>query len=76
MDYDDSSHTSHDATDDASDNISAGSDMIFAEDLCIAWLALSFRADRLVVTRKNWHHHTQSLLHENLFHLKYRMSIE
>jgi hypothetical protein len=72
MGFNDSSSKSDDASNDAS----AISDMSFAEDLCIVSLALSFRADRLVVARMNWHRHVQSLLHENLFHIKYRMSIE
>jgi hypothetical protein len=65
-----------DASDDASDDDSMGSDLSLAEDSCITSLALSSRANRLVVNRMNWHLHTQSLLNENLFHVKYRMSIE
>ncbi len=72
MDFADSSSKSDDASNDAS----AISNMSFAEDLCIASLALSFRADRLVVTRMNWHQNAQSLLHENLFHINYQMSIK
>jgi hypothetical protein len=53
-----------------------GSDISVVEDFCITSLALSSRANRLVVMWMNWHHYTQSLLHENLFHVKYRMSIE
>jgi len=54
IDSDHSSHTSGNASDDASDDISTGSDMSFVGDLCIALLALSFRAERLVVMRMNW----------------------
>lgn len=76
MEFDVSSRTSSDASDDASDDNSTGSDLSLAEVICIASLALSSRANRLVVKRINWHLHTQSLLHENLFHVKYRMSLE
>ncbi len=30
----------------------------------------------MIVVHMNWIHHVESLLHENLFHVKYRMSIE
>jgi hypothetical protein len=65
--------------DDASSNASSivsTSDLSFVEDLCIASIALSVRANRLIVVRMNWLRHVESLLHENLFHVKYRMSIE
>ena len=75
MDSNDTSHTYGDASDDASDDVSTGSDISFAEDLCIALLALLFRADSLVATRMNWHHHIQSLLHEN-FIPQYHISIQ
>jgi len=76
IEFDASSHTSSDASDDASDDDSTGSNLSLAEDICITLLALSSRANWLVVKRINWHLHTQSLLHENLFHVKYRMSLE
>jgi hypothetical protein len=76
MEFDVSSRTSSNASDDASDDDSTGSNLSLAEVICIASLALSSRAHRLVVKRINWHLHTQSLLHENLFHVKYRMSLE
>jgi hypothetical protein len=47
MDSNDTSHTYGDASDDASDDVSTGSDISFAEDLCIALLALLFRATYL-----------------------------
>jgi hypothetical protein len=69
MDFDASSHTSGDTssddTDDASYDLSSGSDMSFLEDLCILSLVLSSRANRLVVARMSWHHHTQILVHES-----------
>ena len=71
MAFNDSSSES----DNNSDEASISSDMSVAEDLCIASIALSFRADRLVVVRMKWHHHVETLLHENLFHIKYRMSL-
>ena len=49
---------------------SSGSDVTFAEDLCIASIALSFRADWLAAARMNWNLHVQSLVHKNLFHVK------
>jgi RNA 3'-terminal phosphate cyclase len=80
MDLDASSHTSGDTssddTDNASSDLSSGSDMSFLEYLCILLLALSSRANRLVVARMNWHCHTQLLVYENLFNIKYRMSVE
>lgn len=54
---------------------STSSDLSVAEDLCIASIALSFKADRLVAMRMNWYHHIQSFLHGSLFHMKYKMSI-
>ncbi len=54
---------------------SSDDDLSFAEDLCVASIALSFRAGRLQVQRINWILHCQLLLHENLFHIKYRMSL-
>jgi hypothetical protein len=65
--------------DDASCNASSvvsTSDLSFVENLCIASIALSFRANRMIVVRMNWIRHVESLLHENLFHVKYRMAIE
>lgn len=53
---------------------STSSDLSVA-DLCIASIALPFRADRLVAMRMNWYHHIQSFLYGSLFHMKYRMSI-
>jgi len=49
MEFDVSSRTSSDASDDASDDNSTGSDLSLAEVICIASLALSSRANRLVV---------------------------
>jgi hypothetical protein len=82
MASDDSSTSSSESLDDSSSDgtsckcDSSDSDVSFAEDLCIAWIALSFRADRLAAARMNWNLHVQSLLHENLFHVKYRMSLD
>jgi hypothetical protein len=58
MEFDVGSRTSSDASDDASDDDSMGSDLSLAEDICIASLVLSSRANRLVVKRINWHLHT------------------
>ena len=69
-----SDDNSSDASSDVSSCSSSNSDLSFAEDLSIASIALSFRAERLANVRMNWHRHVQSLLHENLFHVKYRMS--
>jgi len=72
MASDDSSTSSSESLDDSSSDgtsckcDSSDSDVSFAEDLCIAWIALSFRADRLAAARMNWNLHVQSLLHENL----------
>jgi hypothetical protein len=55
---------------------SSDSDVSFAEDLCISSIALSFRADRLVAARMKLNLHVQLLLHENLFHVKYQMSLD
>jgi hypothetical protein len=51
-------------------------DMSIAEDLCIASKALPFCSSQQIVMRMNWYRHCQSLLHENLFHVKYQMSFE
>ena len=56
--------------------LSRDSDVSFIEDICLASLALSFRENKLSVGQMNWHHHVQLLLHENLFHVKHRMSLE
>ena len=71
----DSSSDSDDAATEASSVVST-SDLTFVEDLCIASIALSCRANRQIVVRMNWLRHVESLLHENLFHVKYRMSLE
>jgi hypothetical protein len=71
----DSSSDSDDASTEASSIVSTG-DLTFVEDLCIASIALSFRVNRQIVVRMNWLRHVKSLLHENLFHVKYRMSLE
>jgi len=78
---DSSSSSSMSSNDSSSDDTfstfaSSGSDVSFAEDLCIASIALCFRADRLAAARMNWKLHVQSLVHENLFHVKYRMSLD
>jgi hypothetical protein len=52
---------------------SQGSDLSFIEDVCLASLLLSIRANQLIVTPMNWQRHVDALLHENLFHAKYRM---
>jgi len=76
MDVDDNSSDTDDASTAASSTVSSsGSELSFLEDLCIATLCLSSRANRLIVTRMNWDQHVQSLLHENLFHVKYRMTL-
>jgi len=56
--------------------LSRDSDVSFIEDICLASFALSFRENKLSVGQMNWHHHVQLLLHENLFHVKHRMSLE
>jgi hypothetical protein len=82
MASDDSSTSLSESSDDSSSDGTSGkcdssdSDVSFAEDLWIASIALSFRADRLVAARMNWNLHVQSLLHENLFHVKYRMYLD
>jgi len=55
--------------------LSHNSDVSLIEDICLASLALSFRENKLLAAQINWHRHVQSLLHENLFHVKYRMSL-
>jgi hypothetical protein len=76
MDVDDNSSGTDDASTAASSTVSSsGSELSFLEDLCIASLCLSSRANWLIVTRMNWDQHVQSLLHENLFHVKYRMTL-
>lgn len=72
MDFDGSSSES----DNVSDEASAMRAMSFAEDLCNTLIAQSFIADRLIITMMNWLHHIQLLLRENLFHVKYWMSID
>jgi hypothetical protein len=52
---------------------SIGSDLSFIEDICLVSLLLSVRANQLIINRMNWQCHGDSLLHENLFHVKYRM---
>jgi hypothetical protein len=68
-------------SDDNSSSISSttstsSSDISFIEDLCIASTALSHRVNRLIVIRMDWRGHVESLLHENLFHIKYWMSAD
>ena len=76
MDVDDNYSGTDDASTAASSTVSSsGSELSFLEDLCIASLCLSSRANRLIVMRMNWDQHVQSLLHENLFHVKYRMTL-
>ena len=67
-------------SDDNSSSISSttstsSSDISFIEVLCVASIALSHWVNRLIVIRMDWHRHVESLLHENLFHVKYRMSL-
>ena len=62
-------------TEDAASTVS-DDDMSIAEDLCIASIALSFCSNQQIVMRMNWYRHCQSLLHENLFHIKYQISFE
>jgi hypothetical protein len=45
------------------------------EDLYIVSIALSHWVYWLIVIRMNRHSHVELLLHENLFHVKYQMSI-
>jgi len=61
--------------DESVSGLSRNSDVSLIEDICLASLALSFRENKLLVARMNWHRHVQLLLHENLFHVKYRMSL-
>jgi hypothetical protein len=78
MDTDDYSSSNDDSSCESVDvsSIVSDDDMSIAEDLCVASIALSFRSNRQIVMRMNWYRHCQSLLHENLFHVKYRMSFE
>jgi hypothetical protein len=76
MEIYDSCSTSDDASTQASFTTS-GSDgeLSFLVDLCVVSICLSAWENRLIVTRMNWERHVNSLLHENLFHLKYRMTL-
>jgi hypothetical protein len=71
---DDSSSISSTTTTTTSSSSSSSNDF-FMEDLCVTSIALSHWVNWLVVVRMNWHHHVEVLLHEKLFHVKYRMSI-
>jgi hypothetical protein len=62
-------------TEDAASTVS-DDDMSIAEDLCVASIALSFCSNWQIVMRIYWYRHCQSLLHENLFHIKYQISFE
>jgi hypothetical protein len=45
------------------------------DDICLASVMLSVRANRLIVVQWDWMQHVEVLMHENLFHVKYRMSL-
>jgi hypothetical protein len=63
-----------DSDDDSSSISTSSSDVSFIEDLCIASIALSHRVNWLIVILMNCHCHMESLLHENLFDIKYQIS--
>ncbi len=46
------------------------------EVLCVAEAVLAWRTNRVIWSRLYWQHHVQMLLHENQFHLMYRMTID
>jgi len=52
-----------------------GNDLSLIEDLCLASVMPSIRANWMIVVQMNWMRHVEALLHENLFHVKYRMSL-
>jgi hypothetical protein len=61
--------------DESVSGLSCNSDVSLIEDICLASLALSFRENQLLIAQMNWHRHVQLLLHENLFYVKYWMSL-
>jgi hypothetical protein len=76
MESDDSCSTSDDASTWASSTISGSNgELSFLENLCVASICLSSRGNRLIVMCMNWECHVNSLLHENLFHVKYQMTL-
>ncbi len=44
-----------------------------AEDLCLASALLTSRNNKITRSRIRWQQHVQLLLHENQFHVMYRM---
>lgn len=58
-----------DADDDNDDLLS------IAEDLCLASALLAYRNNKITRSRLRWQQHVQLLLHENQFHVMYRMTI-
>jgi hypothetical protein len=46
-----------------------------AEVICVAEAVLAWRSNRMTRSRLRWQHHVQMLLHENQFHVMYRMTI-
>jgi len=47
-----------------------------AEDLCIVSALLACRTVRITKSRLSWSIHIQMLLHENQFHVMYRMTFD
>jgi hypothetical protein len=47
-----------------------------AEILFVAEAMLAWRSNRVIRSRLHWKIHVQMLLHENQFHLMYRMTID
>ena len=63
------SDSSDDDDDDDADLLSV------AEHLCLASALLSSRNNKITRSRIRWQQHVQLLLHENQFHVMYRMSL-
>jgi hypothetical protein len=65
----DTSSSSSDDDDDDDELLDA------AEVICVAEAVLAWRSNRMTRSRLHWQHHIQMLLHENQFHIMYRITI-
>ncbi len=49
--------------------------LLIAEDLCLSSALWAYRNNKIARSRLRWQQHKQLLLHENQFHIMYRMTI-
>lgn len=66
-----------DSSADTDDECSIGSnDDSFIDDSIVMSAFLAVRANRMYTALMDWHHYAKALVHQKLFHVKYRITFQ